>query len=101
MKPTNLFFSLLLFATCCGLAKADDSAADQLPAALQAIGQDDVQLLSEREAHDVRGQWYLNFNLPLLTTSLSGQGNFGANILTLSGGKHAGQPILIRVWVGR
>ena len=101
MKSTKLFLSLLLFAPICGIANAGEPVNDQLPAALQAIGQQDVEVLSAEEAHEVRGEWYLNLNLPLVVTSINGQGNFGANILTLSGGKNPGRPILIRVWIGR
>lgn len=76
------------------------AATDELPPALLAVAGSDA-VMSTAEADALRARWVLNLNLPLVATRVQGTGSFGVNLATLSGGLNAGQPILIRIWVGR
>jgi len=76
------------------------AASEQLPESLLALGADETQILSTAEADQIRGQWFLNLNFPLLATSIQGTGHFDAKLLTLSGGLNAGSPILVHIRIG-
>jgi len=100
---------------CCALATvlaavtdltADDAAGypasekAQLPAALAALDPSVYEILSDDEAAQVRGQWLLTLDLPLIATVIEGQGKFDLNLLTVSGGVFAGYPVVVRIRVG-
>jgi len=103
-------------AAACALSliciAASDSRADQpavlqaadhsqLPPALAALRPNPEDILSHDEASQVRGQWLLNVNLPLVAAVIQGQGSFELNMLTLSGGVFAGNPVVVRIRIGR
>jgi hypothetical protein len=77
------------------------AATDQLPPALAALNPSAAEFVTEQEAEDVRGEWIINFNFPLLATQIEGWGRFEINMITLSGGKYAGQPVFVRLTIGR
>ena len=88
-------------------SRADQPAAlqtvdlSQLPPALAALRPNPEDILSHDEASQVRGQWLLNVNLPLVAAVIRGQGSFELNMLTLSGGVFAGNPVVVRIRIGR
>ena len=72
----------------------------QLPAALKTRHPPAAPVPSDEQAARVRGQWWLTVDLPLVATMIQGQGHFDLNILTLSGGVFAGNPVMVNITVG-
>ena len=84
-------------------AESGDVASEgcrQLPAALKVLDPAAEQILSDRQAADVRGQWILSLDLPLVAARIQGQGRFDLNVLTISSGVFSGTPVMVNVTVG-
>jgi hypothetical protein len=79
------------------------AATSQLPPALLALEPSADQIVTEQEAEDVRGQWVINFDFPLLATQIEGWGRFEMAFLTLTGpeSKKPGSPVFVRLTIGR
>ena len=109
MKKTRLgsctlALAMLLFSAASAGA-ADTTAppsacSDELPEALGTLGLEAGQVLSEREAAEIRGQWVLTLDLPLVVAMIEGQGRFDLNVLTVSSGVFAGRPVTVNVRIG-
>jgi hypothetical protein len=102
--------SLLVLAACLALTQdvlAGDrspsplAATKQLPPALAALEPDAGQIISEREAGQIRGEWILSLSLPLVAARIEGSGPFQLDLLTLSGGVYAGNPVFVQIRIGR
>jgi hypothetical protein len=79
------------------------AATAELPSALLALDPSPDQIVTEQEAEDVRGQWVVNFNFPLLATKIEGWGRFEMAFLTLTGpqSKTPDSPVFVRLTIGR
>jgi hypothetical protein len=73
----------------------------ELPAALQAIRVSPREVLTAREASQVRGNWILTLSLPYYATQIQGYGPFTLQLWTISGGIAPGTPVYVRVSIGR
>jgi hypothetical protein len=108
--PKSLVFVLVLLA---GFTLAIDetngsdgststlAATQELPPALRDLNPNAVQMLSCHEAESVTGEWVLDLSLPLIATRIGGHGDFDLRLITLSGGVFAGNPVAIRIRIGR
>jgi hypothetical protein len=84
-------------------ARGGLAATSQLPPALVALNPSTDQIVTAREAEDIRGQWVINFDFPLLATQIEGWGRFEMAFLTLTGpaSKNPGSPVFVRLTMGR
>jgi hypothetical protein len=110
-------FPLILFVvglTLCGQVQAfggDNDARDlgasnaaataELPAALLALEPLEEEILTTTAADEVRGEWILTLDFPLVATQIEGWGTFHTRILTLAGGYWAGTPITVQLRIGK
>ena len=73
--------------------------AGELPAALQAIHVRPQDVLTRREATQVRGQWIMTVNLPYFATQIQSQQPFTLQLWTVGAGIAPGTPVYIRLSV--
>lgn len=77
------------------------AVAGDLPAALQAIRVSPQQVLTAREATQVRGNWIMTLNLPYFATQIQGSGPFTLQLWTIGQGIAPGTPVYVRLSVGQ
>lgn len=82
-------------------AVAQPANCNELPLALAALQPSPDEILTDAQAAEVRGQWLLNVNLPLVAAVVQGRGDFELTLMTLSGGAYAGNPVIVRIRIGR
>lgn len=80
--------------------RADDHVSS-LPLALRAAGVEQSQILDERQAEAVRGEWILDLRLGLGQLYFQGAGRTTVEVHTLSAGAWYGKPTTVQLTIGR
>ncbi|MCA9142393.1 MAG: hypothetical protein H6821_16980 [Planctomycetaceae bacterium] len=94
-------FFMAVVTEAADLAPRANGQVSSLPLALHAAGIDRSQILDEKQADAVRGEWILDLRLGLGQLYFQGAGRTTVEVHTLSAGAWHGKPTSVQLTIGR